>query len=117
HGIPDTIVSDNGTGFTSLEFRTFLSRNGIAHILTPPYHPSSNGQAERYVQSLKSSIGKMLSEEGTIYEKLCRFLMEQHACPSSVTGKSPSELLFGRTIKTRLDLIRPTPEEEEHKFE
>src|SRR5690606_32010492 len=28
-----------------------------------------------------------------------------------------SELLFGRTIKTRLDLIRPIPEEEEHKFE
>src|SRR5690606_10915838 len=107
HGLPDTVVSDNATGFTSYEFENFLSMNGIAHILTPPYHPASNGQVERYVQSFKSSLEKMGEEEGTMSEKLNRFLIEQHACPSAVTGKSPSEMLMGRQIKTRLDLVRP----------
>ena len=40
HGIPEKLVSDNGSVFTSHEF------NGIDHIKTAPYHPSSNGLAE-----------------------------------------------------------------------
>ena len=45
HGIPDIIVSDNGTVFTSDEFETFMKLNGIRHIKSAPYHPSTNGLA------------------------------------------------------------------------
>ena len=45
HGLPDVIVSDNGTAFTSVEFETFMKRNGIRHVRCAPYHPSSNGLA------------------------------------------------------------------------
>ena len=49
HGLPYTIVSDNGSVFTSDEFPQFVKQNGIEHIRTSPYHPASNGLAERSV--------------------------------------------------------------------
>ncbi|XP_054272899.1 uncharacterized protein K02A2.6-like [Macrosteles quadrilineatus] len=62
-GLPLVLVSDNGSQFTSSTFRQFLSANGVVHKITAPYHPSSNGQAERYVQTIKKSL-KAMEEEG-----------------------------------------------------
>ena len=53
HGLPRKVVTDNGS---SLEFRTFMSKNGITHVTTAPYHPSSNGLAERAVQTVKRGL-------------------------------------------------------------
>ena len=47
HGLPEMVVSDNGTGYTSEEFGDFMARNGILDVKTAPWHPSSNGLAER----------------------------------------------------------------------
>lgn len=58
HGYCDTIVSDNGPQFTSAEFVTFCKSLGINHIRTAPYHPQSNGQAEKFVDLLKTGLGK-----------------------------------------------------------
>lgn len=58
-GLPDNIlVSDNGRSFVSEEFQNYLKINGIRHILVPPYHPASNGQAERTVQTIKNKLKK-----------------------------------------------------------
>ena len=56
HGIPRRLVTDNGPQFRSVEFQKFMKGNGVKHQLTPPYHPSSNGQAERAVQIFKRSM-------------------------------------------------------------
>ena len=58
HGIPETMVSDNGPLFTSDEFAQFCHENGIYRVLVTPYHPSSNGLAERAVQTIKNGIRK-----------------------------------------------------------
>ena len=57
-GSPDTVVTDNGPAFTSSEFRLFMSHDGIKHITLSPYHPSSNGLAERSVQTFKRAMVK-----------------------------------------------------------
>ncbi|XP_060118370.1 uncharacterized protein K02A2.6-like, partial [Heteronotia binoei] len=56
HGIPDTIVSDNGAAFTSGEFQAFLQRYLIKHIRSAPFHPATNGQAERMVRTTKEAL-------------------------------------------------------------
>ncbi|KAL6471846.1 hypothetical protein MHYP_G00204960 [Metynnis hypsauchen] len=105
HGIPEIIVSDNGTCFTSEQFQEFAEKNGIRHITTAPYHPSSNGLAERAVQTFKSLMKKMAG--GSIETKMSRALFSYRITPQSTTGKSPAELLSVRKLRSTLDLIHP----------
>lgn len=105
HGLPETVVSDNGTAFTSAEFRTFLKRNGIRQITSAPYHPATNGLAERAVQTLKNALRKANSKD--IEATLARFLFHYRTTPHSTTGLTPAEMLMGRTLRTHLDLIKP----------
>ncbi len=105
HGLPERVVTDNGAVFTSDEFRTFLTNNGIAHTRTAPYHPSSNGLAERAVQTFKQGIKRV--QGGTIETRLARFLSKYRIIPHATTGRSPAELLLGRQPRTRLDLLHP----------
>ena len=46
HGLPKELVTDHGAQFITQEFRDFLRGNKIKHILSAPYHPASNGEAE-----------------------------------------------------------------------
>lgn len=55
-GIPKTIVTDNGPSLVSQEFEAFCKLNGIRHVTSPAYHPSSNGQAENSVKTLKHAL-------------------------------------------------------------
>ena len=76
HGLRYVIVSDNGPLFTSKDFKTFIHKNGIKHTTTAPYHPSSNGAAERAVQTFKSAMRKIVAENSNVPIKtlISRFL-------------------------------------------
>ncbi|CAG2235627.1 unnamed protein product [Mytilus edulis] len=102
HGLCDLIISDNGAAFTSKEFADYVKSNGIEHRTSAPWHPASNGCAERAVQSFKEGMKKI--KEGTIQEKLNRIT------PQTTTGLAPSELLMKRKLKSRLDLVFPNIE-------
>ena len=106
HGLPQVIVSDNGPAFIGPEIKEFFQKNGVRHLYTAPYHPASNGQAERMVQTFKESMKKL--QHGDIETKLSRLLFGYRTTPSSVTGKTPAELLFNRQLRSTCHLLRPS---------
>ena len=68
HGLPEIVVTDNGSNFMSSEFKSFLQKNGIRHITSAPYHPSSNGLEERAVRTFEQGMKKQ--SDGTVETKL-----------------------------------------------
>ena len=104
HGLPETIVSDNGTVFTSPEFKNLTTRNCIRHIRTALYHPSSNGQVERAVQTFKEAMKK--NQEESLETRVSRFLFFR-TTPHSTTGITPAEMLMGRQLRSHLSFLVP----------
>ena len=104
-GLPVSLVSDNGTCFTSAEFQEFLNNNGIRHITTAVYKPSTNGLAERMVQTFKQALTNSTEPLDVFLDK---FLFKYRITPHATTGVSPAELMLKRKCRNRLDLLFPS---------
>ncbi|XP_064483083.1 uncharacterized protein K02A2.6-like [Ornithodoros turicata] len=102
-GIPHCAVSDNGTPFNGKPFQDFVKANGIRHIRTALYHPQPNGLAESAVRTVNDALKKM--KTGDLRTNVDRWLHSYRRSPNTVSGKSPSEMLLGYNIRSRLDLI------------
>ena len=108
-GLPDQIVSDNGPAFVSDEFQQFLRNNGIQYMRSSPYHPQTNGEAERFVQTFKKATkaGDQSVTEEELDLRLQRFLLTYRVTPHGVTGRAPAEALMTRRPVMVLDRLRP----------
>ena len=71
-----------------------------------PYHPSTNGAAERLVQTFKQAIRK--SVQLPKKKPFLDFLRQYRLTPTD-SGFSPSQLLNGRQIRTKLNAVLPSP--------
>ena len=91
----------------SAEFQSFVDGNKINHVTTPAYHHSSNGMAERAIQTLKRGLRKNNVKPNNFQEHVDEYLRMDHATPNQ-NGVSPSELCLDRRINISLDLTRPT---------
>ena len=106
-GIPKFLISDNGPQFTSAQFQSFCLQNGITHKRTPPYHPSSNGQAERIVQELKKWL-RIKPSDVSVSTQLSRFLFSYRNMSHSSTGISPVRVVFSFVPTTRFSFLQPS---------
>ncbi|GFW56871.1 uncharacterized protein K02A2.6 [Trichonephila clavipes] len=99
-GLPRVLVSDNGSQFTSYEFQRFMHKKmELGTKLVHLSSLSSNGQAERYVATLKQSLRAMHKYEGTIQQKLSTFLMQYRKAPNVTTTLSPAMLFLKETLE------------------
>uniref|UniRef100_A0A8C6U8I0 Gypsy retrotransposon integrase-like protein 1 n=2 Tax=Neogobius melanostomus TaxID=47308 RepID=A0A8C6U8I0_9GOBI len=105
-GAPVQLVSDNGPQLVSKEMSDFLQANGVQHIRSAPYHPATNGLAERFVQTLKHAL-KISQGQSTLHQRLHEFLLQYRTTPHSTTKVSPASLMFNRELRTNLDLLKP----------
>ena len=66
--------------FSLLSMRNFLRQDGIQRILFSPYHPSSNGLAERFVQTFKHSLESSASDPSCALHQRIQNFQKHPAC-------------------------------------
>lgn len=104
-------MTDNGPPFNSTQFVDFLERQAIHVMKSPPYHPQSNGQAERLVRVTKEVLKKFLIDPDfrhlDLQDRLHYFLFNYRNSCLTATGEYPSEKVLGYKPRTLLDLVNP----------
>uniref|UniRef100_A0A3B3BGB0 Integrase catalytic domain-containing protein n=1 Tax=Oryzias melastigma TaxID=30732 RepID=A0A3B3BGB0_ORYME len=98
HGIPAILQTDNGTQYTSAEFKEFCQSYGIQHKTSSPHAPHSNGEAERAVQTVKRLWTKATDKYLA--------LLDYRTTPLESVGLSPAQLLMGRRPRNNLPAAR-----------
>jgi hypothetical protein len=116
YGSPEIIVTDNGANFTATDFEAFCASFGVTHLRSPPYHPQSNGQAERFVDTIKRGLQKFKGEEAE--KALQEILYTYRYTPGNSVpeNKSPAELFLGRKLRNVFDLLKPTTANNEQRL-
>jgi transposase InsO family protein len=106
-GLPRTMVSDNGPQWIAEEFQQYCRGNSVRHITSSPWHPRTNGLAERAVQTFKLRMEAAKDDVPDINLRLQRFLFSYRNTPHKSTGRPPAEMFMGRRLRSRLDLLKP----------
>ena len=103
HGIPEILRSDCGRQYTAKEFQDFCEDYGITHKPSSPYFQSSNGEAERAIQTVKGLWKKAADKQLA--------LLDYRTTPLEGINLSPAQLLMGRrprnTLPTSRTLLNP----------
>ena len=107
YGLSEQIISDNGPPFQSKEYDNFLKENGVQRILVSPYHPSSNGQAERFIQTFKRFLETSKKQPNSTSHIQDFLLTYRSTPPHSTMGTTLAKLFLGRKVRTRFSLMKP----------
>ena len=72
----------------------------VQGIRTSPYHPQTDGLVERFNQTLKLMLRKVIDKEGKDWNKLLPYIIFAYReVPQASTGFSPFELLYGQSVR------------------
>ena len=112
YGVPESILTDGGGEFTAESMNALYETLGVQKKTTSPYHPPTNGIAERFVRSVKSIIRKNVVSSGRQHE-WPKFLATAAFALRSVgrissNRPSPAEALFGFRLVTPVDAVAPS---------
>ena len=106
-GIPQSILTDQGSNFTSKLLMELYRLLRVQGIRTSPYHPQTDGLVERFNQTLKLMLRKVIDKEGKDWDKLLPYvLFAYREVPQASTGFSPFELLYGRSVRGPLSVLK-----------
>ena len=108
-GIADEILTDQGTCFMSRVITMLYQWLKVKQIRTSVYHPQTDGLVERFNQTLKKMLKKLVEVDGRDWDQLIPYvLFSIREVPQASTGFSPFELLYGRRPRGLLDLAKET---------
>jgi transposase InsO family protein len=98
HGLPEVIISDNGSQFTSNEFSAFITSLGITHRLTAVYNPTTNGACKRMNNVIKEGLAVAYAESAQFLPALKRVVANYRSLPHAIMGETPAMLCLRDTI-------------------
>ena len=99
YGLPNEIHSDNGKQFVSHDMARYLAANNVKHTRTPVYCPQQNGLVERFNRYVKTHVEAFVADNTPWRAGINALLRNFRATPSSADGKSPAEIMFGRSMR------------------
>ena len=105
-GIPQHILTDQGSVFTGKLTRELCELLGIKHLKTSPYHPQTDGCLERWHASLKSMLRKYPTRQSEWDRLLKYMLFAYRSAPHKNTGFSPFEMVYGRQLRGPLEVLK-----------
>ncbi|XP_039778487.1 uncharacterized protein K02A2.6-like [Panicum virgatum] len=113
-GVPNSIITDNGTNFTGKEFLEFCDDHHIRIDWAAVAHPSMNGQVENVnnmvLQGLKPRIFNRLKKfAGRWVAELPAVLWSLKTTPSQATGFTPFFMVYGSEAILPTDLEYGSP--------
>ena len=116
-GLPEILHSDQGRNFESAVIQELCKLLNIHKTRTSPYHPSGNGQCERYNKTLIEMISmQMEKEDQTDWDQwIPMMLFAYHSTVHASTGYTPFQLQMGRQPRTPFDTLADTLVETPHK--
>lgn len=105
-GCPVEIHTDQGRNFDGDLFKAFCELLEITKTRTTPYHPSSNGQVERYNRVLLQMVRCYIDNQDMDWDKHLPWLVSAlHATEHRQTGFTPNKLMLGREVLKPLDIL------------
>ena len=106
HGVPESIVSDRDTRFTSLFWKSLWEQLGTKLHMSTAYHPQSDGQTERANRVLEEALRAYVSPLHDDWDNHLPVLeFANNSTISASSGKTPFELNYGETPRMPVDLI------------
>ena len=103
HGVPSSIVSDRDPRFTSRFWESLHKALGTKLRLSSSYHPQTDGQTERTIQSLEELLRACVLEQRGSWDNFLPLIefTYNNSFHSSI-GMAPYEALYGRRCRTPL---------------
>ncbi|XP_028123469.1 uncharacterized protein K02A2.6-like [Camellia sinensis] len=108
-GVPNTIISDNGTPFINKYVKSLLETYQVKHHKSTPYYPKWNGQAEAINKTLIRILGKMMNEFGGTWSKqLIVALWVYRTSKRKLTQTTSYSFVYGSEAVLLIELKTPS---------
>ena len=106
-GVPQEVLHDLGTQFVSEVMREVSRLLSIKQLTSTLYHPICNGLVERFNRTMKQMLKRLCAEEPRDWDRYINALLFAYReVPQESTGFSPCELLYGRTVRGPMQVLR-----------
>ncbi|XP_057760175.1 uncharacterized protein LOC130980522 [Arachis stenosperma] len=110
-GIPEVVISDNGTQFADKKFTEFLNGLGIRQRFSSVEHPRTNGQVESANKVILSGLKKRLdNKKGAWADELASVLWSYRTTEQSSTKETPFRLTYGLDAVIPVEIGEPSPQ-------